>query len=380
MNHFFVLILFFCVACGNKYQSPSVEYQNSISQNKDYFGGAEMYEEEPLLQSRGTSSFKRKISKSKEKKEDNQVQTEQISGNIHYNGHAKLQVARMEESIQEILGIAKKNNGSLESRGANYITVRIPQKKFTLVFSEILGVGAVITKSITAQDLSQAFQSTSLRLKTAKSTRDRLLELLNKSKDEKEKIAILKEIQRLNEQIDTIESQLRTLDNLSKMSRITIELQARQNQDIVQTQEAAGFEWIQNLNPFQDDVLSEGKRFKLPVPEGMVLLNKKGLFTAQAADGSFVRAATLRNQPQGSAEFWQNAVEKRISGGFAQSSTEKIGDYRAVSFLSDSDNPYTYILALKTDKNKLHVVEIYYPDSEQKERYHQKVLTALGGE
>jgi hypothetical protein len=374
----FMFVFFLCTACANKTKQVSTyQYAELIDEN-DMYIEAEFAEDERRTKSASFGS----ILKREEKKQSKDVQggNEPISTKIHYNGHAQLQVSRIENSIQEILAIAKKYNGSLEGRGADYITVRIPQKKFDQVFSEILVLGAVISKSITAQDLSQAFQSTSLRLKTAKSTRDRLLELLNKSQDEKEKIAILKEIQRLNEQIDTIESQLRTLDNLSKMSRVTIELQSRQELNVVQTQEASGFSWIQNLNPFQNDVLSEGKKHKILVPEGMVLLSKKGLFSAQSADGSFVRTATLPNQPQGSSEFWQSAVKTRISGGFSQSNIIDVGSYKGVEFLSDSDNPYRYIIALKTDKKKLHVVEIYYPNTEQKERYHQKVLNALGGE
>jgi len=305
--------------------------------------------------------------------------TQSMARKIHYNGYASLRVARIEESIQDIQALATKYKGGLENRGKSYITIRVPKEKFKEAFAKILSLGEVVSKSITAEDLSQAHQSTSLRLQTAKSTRDRLLELLNKTQDEKEKIALLKEIQRLNEQIDTMETQLRTLDTLSRMSKITVELQPRQRQTTSNQIEPFGFSWIHSLSPFQSQVAKSGKRHVIPVPKGMVLLSKKGWFRAQAADGAVIRSATLRNQPEGSASFWQDAVLQRLSSGFAQAETSDLGAYKAVSFLSDSEIPYTYIVAIKTEKKKLHLVEIYYPTQIQKERYQANVLEALGG-
>jgi len=206
-----------------------------------------------------------------------------------------------------------------------------------------------------------------------------LLELLNKTKDEKEKIALLKEIQRLNEQIDTIETQLRTLDNLSKMSKITVELQPRQRQTTSNQVEAHGFSWIQKLSPFQPKVVRKGKRHVVPVPKGMVLLSKKGYFRAQSADGAILRTARLKNQPNGSSEFWQDSVHQRLKESFAKADKMDLGEYKAVSFHSDSEEPYTYIVAVKTEKKKLYLVELYYPKEEQKNRYHADVLDALGG-
>ncbi|MEC7983572.1 MAG: DUF4349 domain-containing protein [Myxococcota bacterium] len=374
---FYLILLFTMNACSGKQYAKSygdhAYEQQAVAmdfQSKGYIG-----EGAPAMKSE--ARYKKKMAVKERGKQSSQQ--EPISRRIHYNGHVELQVARVEESMQEILRVAKENGGALENRGEKYITIRVPQQKFDAVFETLLSLGEVISKSITAQDLSQAFQATSLRLRTATSTRDRLLELLNKSQDEKEKIALLKEIQRLNEQIDTIESQLRILDNLSKMSRITVELRPRQNQVTSRGQEATGFSWIQDLSPFQSDVLDAGKRYQLPIPEGMVLLSKRGLFKTQSANGSFLRAATLPNQPQGSAAFWQKAIHKRLADGFASANLMTLGAYQAVSFLSDSQKPYTYIVAVHTEERKLHVVEIYYPTPEQNERYHKSIKAIMGG-
>ena len=77
-----------------------------------------------------------------------------------------------------------------------------------------LEFGEVLGKIITSEDVSEAYTSVELRLKTSKTTRDRLISLLEKTNDDKEKINLLREIQRLNEQIDRMEAQMRTLKNL----------------------------------------------------------------------------------------------------------------------------------------------------------------------
>ena len=41
---------------------------------------------------------------------------------------------------------------------------------------------------------------------------------------EQKKLALIKQIQRVSEEIDRLEGQLRTLDSLANMSRITVEL------------------------------------------------------------------------------------------------------------------------------------------------------------
>ena len=80
-----------------------------------------------------------------------------------------------------------------------------------------------------------------------------------------------------------------------------------------------------------------------------------------------------------SAEFWQESVFQRLRESFAKADKMDVGEYKGVSFHSDSEDPYTYIVAVKTEDKKLYLVEIYYPKEDQKNRYHPDVLDALGG-
>ena len=58
---------------------------------------------------------------------------------------------------------------------------------------------------------------------------DRLISLLEKTNDDKEKINLLREIQRLNEQIDRMEAQMQGLKNLADFSSISVELSSKKS-------------------------------------------------------------------------------------------------------------------------------------------------------
>ena len=114
----------------------------------------------------------------------------------------------------------------------------------------------------------------------------------------------------------------------------------------------------------------------------MVMLNKRGQYVAESSDGAVLRTGTLRNQPLGSTQFWQSAILSRLKSGFA--SAEKVtageyGEYEAIRFTADSINPYIYIIALKTDKKKLHLIEVYYPSQTVENRHGKNVKKAIGG-
>ena len=101
---------------------------------------------------------------------------------IHYNGYANIRSARPEETIEDIVALSRKFNGSIERRSTISITIRVPKESFEEVFAAILAMGDVLTKSVTSEDVTEAFTSVELRLQTAKTTRDRLITLLEKNR------------------------------------------------------------------------------------------------------------------------------------------------------------------------------------------------------
>jgi hypothetical protein len=377
----FVLIVLWSIGCAKRYLQEEGAYE--YEQYDQQIGG---YADEDYSYNRGAPAPKQKSVKSlsykgyekKESKADNQQDS--ASKMIHYNGYANLQVARPEETIEEIVTIAKNVEGNIERRSTKSITIRVPKEKFSEVFAQVIELGDVISKSVTSEDITEAFTSVELRLQTARTTRDRLIALLEKTDDEKEKINILRQIQRLNEQIDVIEAQMRTLQNLADLSSISVDLTARKAiSDGPSQVEPFGFSWIHNLSPFQNNVCSTGKRLEFETPEGLVSLHPKGSYIAESADGTVLRATKLQNNPNGSSSFWQQAIFERLQGGFGKAEKGNIGEFATVTLREDSDTPYVWVIAVKTDSKWLEFIEIYYPSEQQEDRYKEAIEASITG-
>lgn len=299
---------------------------------------------------------------------------------VHYNGYANLHVARPEDTVEDIVAISKKYKGDIERRSTQSITIRVPKDSFSAAFNDIIGLGDVLNKSVTSEDVTEAFTSVELRLKTAQTTRDRLLALLEKAKDEEEKIKILRQLQRLNEQIDVIEAQMRTLKSLADYSSISVDLTARKAvADGTQQMEASGFSWIHNLSPFQNTVCHSGKRLELITPDEFVSLHPKGAYIAESADGTILRATKLDNNPRGSSVFWREAIQKRLASGFGKTEAKELGQFQAIALYEDSENPYIWIIAVRDAGKYLELLEVYFPNEEQYQRHHEAALAAITG-
>jgi len=297
---------------------------------------------------------------------------------VHYGGYARLKVARVDEGIDALTALAKSLDGKVERVGGNNVTIRVPVSTFKTSFEQVLELGEVLDKQITAQDVTASFTAVELRLKTAKSTRDRLIDLLARAKDEQEKLTLVREIQRLTQQILGMESQSRTLERLAAMARITVELVPRQALAWQNAgDEAAEFAWIRQLSPFRSDILTSARKLRLTVPEGMVSLNPRGNFVAESPDGTKIWSGRMENNPLADGAFWANALQQRLEGEFASAEVSDTGGFQVLRLVERADDPYTWLIAIRPVGNHLQVIEVYYPTAAQETRYKPAVDTVI---
>lgn len=301
---------------------------------------------------------------------------------VHYNGYAKLRVTTPDETLDVLAERAESAGGYVESMGQRRVTLRIPVDDFQRFFEEeVLELGDVLDKSLTAQDVTEAYASLDLRLRTARASRERLQKLLAKATEEEDKLRILQQIRRLTEQIDDLEMRTEVLARLASFSRITVELVPRDAFAHANARaELAGFEWIARLSPFSRALQAEGNKYVLPVPDGLVKLDDRGVFSAESADGAAFWASRHKMIVDGTATFWANAVEARLADEFAEAERSIVGPFEVLRFVEPSDDPYVYVVALRTEGRRLFVVEAYYPTTAQEDRYRQAVEQALSSE
>ena len=148
-----ILIILCTLGCTKRFEMQSDEY---------YQYQYDMYEQEMSggggLRSKGApapdDSYAYKSAPGKKRKseaiamndyeqQEGQEQAQSTSRMIHYNGYANLQVARPEETIEEIVTVAKNVDGNIERRSTKSITIRVPKESFNKVFNQILDLGEV---------------------------------------------------------------------------------------------------------------------------------------------------------------------------------------------------------------------------------------------
>ncbi|MCC6807640.1 MAG: DUF4349 domain-containing protein [Deltaproteobacteria bacterium] len=298
---------------------------------------------------------------------------------LHYNAYARLRVDSPRKAGDEAAKIATDAGGFVEQLTSGAVTLRIPVDRFRAVLAQLLKLGDVLDKAITAQDVTDAFAAIELRLQTAKTSRDRLIALLAKAKTEREKLDLLREIQRLTQQIDDLENASKTLVSLASYSRISLALEERaRGMNAPADEPVAAFQWIHRLSAFRRDVAFEGKKLKLEVPQGFVQLDDKQHFVAESADAAVFWSSKRENKPEGTTRFWVDALKSRLQPEFASVEEKTAGAFTVLRFVDRSDTPYRYLVGVRADKDDLEVIEAHFPSEEQEKRYADAVLAAIG--
>ena len=110
------------------------------------------------------------------------------------------------------------------SRCSN-LTARIPEIKLDAFLTEVSGQGNVTYKNESVQDVTLQYTDITSRKKTLQMEQDRLWELLEKAESIDAVIALEARLSEVRYQLESIESQLRTLDNQIVYSTVYLSIQ-----------------------------------------------------------------------------------------------------------------------------------------------------------
>ena len=302
---------------------------------------------------------------------------------VHYSGWMTLRVTQVKEELDRLSQLAKDTGGRVESLSTSAIVLRIPVAKYRETWEAIQAHGDVLEKAENAEDVTESFTAVDLRVKTATITRDRLVALLARAESEDDKILLLQQIQRVTEELDALESQLRTLRGLADYSRITVQVVPKGAfvAGGAVGPDVAGFQWIRELSPFQRYIGADERRLELTVPDGMVELSPRGAFVAESPEGAVLWTGRVTNDPQADAGFWVAAVHERLDRDFASATESDVGDWRCVRFVAEGETPYSWDVCVRAggDEKRLELAQAYYPDDASYQRYRDGVRAALGG-
>jgi len=298
---------------------------------------------------------------------------------VNYTSNINMQSATPEAVIDTVVERAKAKGGSVTNRRNGYVSLQIPVAEFKNFFNQILTLGQVTSKNISASDITEAYSDNAARLKIAESTLSRLQHLLAAAKTEQEKIALLKEIQRVHEQIEQRKLEEKELLRLAAFSTINlwvgnipIAIPYRAN--------IRAFEWFSNL-PNINLISNKEKALKLSVPKDFIeTADTRHEWSAASALNAKFRAFERKNEPQGSILFWaeamlesfksQYSVELKIEENFALIRLQSFGTVPEVHYIA---------LLKKSDRKNLRIAVAYFPNIEVEKKNSEAVLEVLRG-
>jgi len=146
---------------------------------------------------------------------------------IIYNAHYTMESDDTGKTAKDIALIAPQFGGYIVSTGTTEVVIRVASEKFELAMSEVEKTGDISSKRIYSEDVTDAFRDTELRLDSKLKARDRYLELLKKAENVTAALAVERELERLNSEIEEMKGKLKRLAHLSRFSTITVSIEER---------------------------------------------------------------------------------------------------------------------------------------------------------
>lgn len=158
-------------------------------------------------------------------------QNNSIAKKIIKNGDLEIQVGDIKKAHQQINEIVKNNNAYIQTERFNNndtaenlnLTIRVPHQNFdALINSFSNGVGSVLSKNISSDDVTEEYTDVSIKLENKKIYLEKYRDMLRSAKTTKDMLEIQENIRELEDEIDVSEGRLRFIDD--RVNYSTLEL------------------------------------------------------------------------------------------------------------------------------------------------------------
>lgn len=214
MRYVIILMAFFFIQCANKQE---------VSKASDYSSYDIAVDDKSEIE----------VPRTAESSESLRESTKPQESKIIKSGILKIEVSDIKKAKSHIDKLLKEMNAYYESenffvythRNQYNLKIRVPVNKFdTLVSTLEMGEGELISKNISAKDVTEKFVDLNIRIKSKKAYLNQYKEILKKAKTIREILEVQEKIRRLEVEIESKEGQLLYLENNVKYSTLNVEL------------------------------------------------------------------------------------------------------------------------------------------------------------
>jgi predicted ATP-grasp superfamily ATP-dependent carboligase len=167
--------------------------------------------------------------------EDNSALNQSVKDGriILYDAYLTIAAKDPEIASAKLEETAKKYNGYVSQSGTYSTTIRVKSDKLKEALAEIELLGKVQSKSISGKDVTDEYMDYEIRLENAEKARLRYLELLEKAENVEAALLCEKELERLNENIETLKGKMNRIDHLVEFSTITVTIKEKKKPGII---------------------------------------------------------------------------------------------------------------------------------------------------
>jgi hypothetical protein len=162
-----------------------------------------------------------------------------------YTARVTMAVYQVDQGLVAVEKIARDNGGYLALKRDKEIVIRVPRIRFEPALAQIDKIGDVLHRDVQAQDVTDEFVDTEIRIKNGRAMQARLKILLDKA-NVKEALEIEKEMRRVTEELELLEGKLKLLKDKIAYSTITVAFEPR-GSTIQATRIKLPFPWLQQL-------------------------------------------------------------------------------------------------------------------------------------
>lgn len=147
--------------------------------------------------------------------------------------YVQVETTKFDEAVSQVRAMAPAAGGYVQSssmdtygdkRKTGTITLKVPQSKYEDVLRDVRKLGTVKADRSTGSDVTGKYVDLEARLKNAKASEVRLLDIMGDTKNVTEVLAVEKELMRVQGEIESLTAQLRTLNSQVDFATITVYL------------------------------------------------------------------------------------------------------------------------------------------------------------
>lgn len=160
-------------------------------------------------------------------------------------------MSSLEEQVREMGGYIENMetyNGSSysEYRNSRYadLTIRIPREKLDGFLRTVSDISNIVRRYDSVEDVTLSYVDMESRRNALRTEQDRLLEFLGRAETVEEIIALEERLSEVRYQLESMESQLRTMDNLIDYSTVKINISEVRELTVVKEEEPTAWERI----------------------------------------------------------------------------------------------------------------------------------------